>query len=163
MTPREYWTACRIHDWTYMYSDDPGVYRAGREDRERLESMARKNPELEKIFIAWHAYHFNNAAKPDEPKLGTEETTTSKENTMKYQITNAIPVPPRKPRKNTYKSKYPFRIMAPGDSFFAPGVKGKTIYMAAYQAFKKMGGRTKFKVIELTENGVSGSRVWRVK
>lgn len=163
MTPREFWTACRIHDWHYMYSDDPGAYRAGREERERLMAVANAGPEFKDIMAAWHAYHFDNAAKPDEPKLDTEETKTPKEKKMTYQITNAVPLPPRKPRKNTYKSKYPFKMMSPGDSFFAPGIKGKTIYMAAYQAFKKMGGKTKFKVIELTENGVSGSRVWRVK
>lgn len=161
MTPREYWTACRVHDWTYMYSDDPGVYRAGREDRERLEKMARHNPELEKIFIAWHEHHFNSGAKPDEPKL--EETKTQKKEKMSYQITNAMPVPSRKRRPSTYKGKYPFKMMSPGDSFFAPGMKGKTIYMAAYYASKRMGGKTRFKVIELSENGVSGSRVWRVK
>lgn len=69
MTPREFWTACRLHDWTYMYSDDPGVYRNGKESNEHLWAIAHEDEECKKIYLAWHAYHFDNAAKPDEPKL----------------------------------------------------------------------------------------------
>ena len=69
MTPRQFWTACRIHDWTYMYSDDPGVYRNGKEENEALLEAAHKNPALMDMYRAWSAYHFDSAAKPEEPKL----------------------------------------------------------------------------------------------
>jgi hypothetical protein len=39
MTPRQYWTACRLHDWRYMYSDDPDVYCAGKDERWALRTM----------------------------------------------------------------------------------------------------------------------------
>ena len=69
MTPREFWTACRVHDWTYMYSDDPGVYRAGKEENEALLDAAHKDPALFDIYNAWSSHHFDNGAKPAEPKL----------------------------------------------------------------------------------------------
>ena len=69
MTPRQFWTACRVHDWNYMYSDDPGVYRAGKEENETLLDAAYKDRSLFDIYNAWSAYHFDNAAKPAEPKL----------------------------------------------------------------------------------------------
>lgn len=75
MTPRKFWTACRVHDWTYEYSDDPNVYRNGKEEREHLQSIAEKGGEYKCIYDAWHAYHFDNGAKPEEPKLeDTNET-----------------------------------------------------------------------------------------
>lgn len=69
MTPRQFWTACRIHDWTYMYSDDPGIYRNGKEQNESLLNAAHDNPALMDIYRAWGEYHFENGAKPAEPKL----------------------------------------------------------------------------------------------
>ena len=69
MTPRQFWTACRIHDWTYMYSDDPGVYRNGKEQNEALLNEAHADPALMDIYRAWGEYHFENGAKPAEPKL----------------------------------------------------------------------------------------------
>lgn len=69
MTPRQYWTACRIHDWFYSYSDDSNVYRAGSDDRARLESIASQDPELQAIFKAWEEHQFNCGAIPPEPKL----------------------------------------------------------------------------------------------
>jgi len=69
MTPREYWTACRLHDWFYTYSDDPGVYRAGKEDRNRLMSVANSDEELKAIFLAWQDHHFECGPIPTEPKM----------------------------------------------------------------------------------------------
>lgn len=68
MTPRKFWTACRIHDWTYMYSDDPEVYRNGKEEREALLRIADKGPDFKRVYDAWHDYHFDSGAKPEEPK-----------------------------------------------------------------------------------------------
>ncbi len=160
MTPREFWTACRLHDWHYMYSDDPGAYRAGREERERLMAVANSGPEFKDIMAAWHAYHFDNAAKPNEPKIDLDETPKEKK-AMTYEITNKIPLPGAKRRE--YKSKYPFREMNKGDSFFVPGITKGGLYQAAYYIVKKTKGKKRFKVIERTENDLKGARVWRVQ
>lgn len=69
MDARKFWTACRIHDWYYMYSDDPGVYREGREADEALRRMTDGKPELKAIYDAWEAHHFSSGARPAEPKL----------------------------------------------------------------------------------------------
>lgn len=69
MTPREYWTACRLHDWFYSYSEDPGAYRAGKDDRERLMSLTQDRPELAAIFKAWQDHKFDTGPVPPEPKL----------------------------------------------------------------------------------------------
>lgn len=162
MTPREYWTACRLHDWTYMYSDDPGVYRAGREESERLLSIADTSEEHKSIYAAWHAYHFDNAAKPDEPKIDPKETEPPKEKmTMTYAITNTVPIPRRKRR--VIKSKYPFLLMQRGDSFFAPGTKRDALYASAHIIMKRTGGKMKFKVADAVEGDVKGARAWRTK
>jgi hypothetical protein len=163
MTPRQYWTACRLHDWLYIYTEDRSVYRAGREERHRLEVMARHNPALKDIFVAWHAHHFDCGPVPTEPKIEDETITEEGEKTMKYAITNTVPVPKARKRGGGRNPKYPFMQMTRGDSFFAPGLGKRTVYGAAYYIVKKTGGKAKFKVMEVNENGVSGTRVWRVK
>lgn len=69
MDTRKYWTQCRLHDWFYMYSDDPGVYRAGEESLRDLEHIAKKSPEHQAILDAWRAHHYEAGPKPAEPKL----------------------------------------------------------------------------------------------
>jgi hypothetical protein len=69
MTPREYWTACRLHDWHYEYSDDPGVFRAGTDNRYRLVKLTSDRPDLAAIFKAWEDHAFNSGPVPTEPKL----------------------------------------------------------------------------------------------
>lgn len=69
MTPRKFWTMCRLHDWTYMYSDDREAYRNGKEENEALINAALSNPELMAIYHAWEGYHFRCEAKPPEPKM----------------------------------------------------------------------------------------------
>lgn len=68
MTPRKFWTMCRIHDWTYMYSDDPEVYANGVKSLNDLLRIADKGPEFEEVYNAWENYHFHCGPKPDEPK-----------------------------------------------------------------------------------------------
>lgn len=72
MDARKFWTACRVHDWFYMMADDPGAYRDGKENEERLREISQTSPEHLEIFIAWQSYFRDCGAKPEEPKL--EET-----------------------------------------------------------------------------------------
>ena len=69
MTPREYWTACRLHDWYYSYSDDPGVFRAGVQASYRLIQLKHDRPDLAAIFEAWKDHAINSGPVPTEPKL----------------------------------------------------------------------------------------------
>lgn len=66
---RKFWTMCRLHDWHYMMSDDPEVYRDGRDALNRLIELSEQSPEHTAIFAAWYNYHNDNGPKPDEPKL----------------------------------------------------------------------------------------------
>jgi len=66
---RKFWTMCRLHDWFYMMSDDPHVYREGGESRERLEEIRRESPAHAEIYEAWRAHHYDAGARPMEPKV----------------------------------------------------------------------------------------------
>lgn len=69
MDARKFWTMCRLHDWSYMMSDDPAVYQAGLESLHNLHKTSRGRPDLQKILDAWDAHHFECGAIPPEPKL----------------------------------------------------------------------------------------------
>ncbi len=69
MTPREYWNACRLHDWQYFMSDDPGVFRDGQDAEDRLLLLAHKDRPLNDIYNQWRDYHFEAGARPSEPKM----------------------------------------------------------------------------------------------
>lgn len=69
MTPKQYWTMCRLHDWFYGYSDDPEVYREGKEADSGLVSMTYGRPDLADIYNAWRDHVFNCGPRPDEPKV----------------------------------------------------------------------------------------------
>ena len=66
---RKFWTMCRLHDWFYMVSEDPEVYRDGEESLDRLEDLMRGRPALEAVFEAWRVHHYECGPVPVEPKL----------------------------------------------------------------------------------------------
>lgn len=68
--PRKYWTMCRMHDWLYEYSDDPGVYREGKDSLDELLTLRDKTPEHRAVYDGWYAYYFEAGPKPEEPKVG---------------------------------------------------------------------------------------------
>jgi len=72
-----------------------------------------------------------------------------------YKIDKGIPVPEPNVRGRT--SKYPFRQMEVGDSVFIPRM-ASTISGLLSQA-KPM----KFTTRTATEDGIKGTRVWRVE
>lgn len=69
MDARKYWTMCRLHDWYYMMSDDPAVFRDGSESEAHLLDLAWGKPELAAIYEAWAGHHYGSGPKPAEPKL----------------------------------------------------------------------------------------------
>lgn len=88
------------------------------------------------------------------------------------QIDKYVAVPPR-PRVGNPRgreAKYPWRHMKPGDSFFVAGAKvartdkrpGTGVQINPYTATKMVPG-SEWTARAVTENGVVGARVWRVK
>lgn len=47
------------HDWFYYFSDDRRVYKAGKAEAERIESIAQKSIEHYKLYTIWADY-FNS-------------------------------------------------------------------------------------------------------
>lgn len=70
------------------------------------------------------------------------------------QINKGIPVP-----DEAWGSKYPFREMEIGDSFFEAGGTVSKLQNAASHWRKKAG--MKFKARQVCEDGVDGARIWR--
>ncbi len=42
----------QTHDWTYMMSDDPGVYKRGADEQRWLEEQARRSDDHREAFEA---------------------------------------------------------------------------------------------------------------
>lgn len=74
-------------------------------------------------------------------------------------INDDIPLPAQRLRGRP--SPYPFSTMAVGQSFFTVAASSTAIYKSA-SYYGKCKGR-KFTVRSVTENGVDGVRVWRIK
>ena len=56
-------------------------------------------------------------------------------------------------------TRYPWRRMGVGDSFFAPNGNMKNLTNGAYNAF----GKGHYAVRHVVEGGVAGYRVWRLE
>ena len=69
MDARKFWTACRVHDWHYQMTDDPGAYALGAQAHQELVNTAYSHADLTAIFEAWRDHHFNAGARPAEPKM----------------------------------------------------------------------------------------------
>ena len=74
---RKFWTMCRLHDWFYMMSEDPEVYRDGEEYLDRLGDLMRGRPDLYAIYDAWRAHHYECGPVPAEPKLEEEKLSAT--------------------------------------------------------------------------------------
>lgn len=70
---------------------------------------------------------------------------------MTIQIDKNVP--------RTTRRKYPFKDMEVGDSFFAPDKTTHSMGGAIAHAKNTLGGQYAMRTV--TENGVSGVRVWR--
>lgn len=67
VSPQEFHRMCAAHDWNHEYSDDPGTYRAGRASADRLNSVARSQPELAPILKRWQEHVVAGGPRPQEP------------------------------------------------------------------------------------------------
>lgn len=73
------------------------------------------------------------------------------------KIDKNVPMPPKPASRHIY----PWDAMEVGDSFFAPDPKGELVRAQSYPEGKKRG--VKFASRTVTENGVKGVRIWRVR
>ena len=46
------------HDWYYEFSDDPRVYKKGKQERRKLVSLAKSSEELASLYSQEHKKHF---------------------------------------------------------------------------------------------------------
>lgn len=75
------------------------------------------------------------------------------------KIDNNVPIPANAGRRGK-GSMYPFSEMEVGDSFFVSRPQ-KTMTGSVSSAARK--NSAKYTTRSVTENGVSGTRVWRIK
>ena len=73
-------------------------------------------------------------------------------------IDNDIPIPEVK-----HRIRYPFEQMQVGQSFFVPEPRSKTVRSSVGHYQRRSDSTAEFITRTLTENGVKGIRVWRVK
>lgn len=66
----EYWDQLSAHDWWYMMSDDPGVYRRGSAEESRLKGIRRQSPSHDALFTEMEAWgrSLGSAGKPPRPE-----------------------------------------------------------------------------------------------
>ena len=72
---------------------------------------------------------------------------------MTYELTDSIPAP--------RPTKYPFSEMAVGQSFFSPGEGNAT--RTAASAWGTRTGAASFRCRSVIEDGIRGTRVWRIR
>ena len=65
---QEFFKLCESHDWYYEYSDDGRVWRKGREQHEKLQSMVAKHEEYRAIYRSWAEHKFSGAHMKTEKK-----------------------------------------------------------------------------------------------
>ena len=75
--------------------------------------------------------------------------------TSSFKVEDGVPI--AKVKQPGRPSKYPFDTMEIGQSFFAPGLKPMTVGNAARHKKPK-----RFRCRAVVENGVKGTRCWRI-
>ncbi len=68
MTLQEFYDALARHDWYHGLSDDPGVYRRGKDSADKLLSTSRISTDHERLYADYCDYIFDNGAKPVRPE-----------------------------------------------------------------------------------------------
>ena len=70
-----YWDLLNSHDWYYCFSDDGGVYNAGRRAHAVMDELANTSQEHRALFIAFSDHMFTGRPwgnekqpKPERPE-----------------------------------------------------------------------------------------------
>lgn len=76
ITLPDYWHRLHFAEWLYDYSDDPGMWRQGRDEIRELEALALNSPEHRALFDAFRAWAHSGPGFDCErlpvPALSTE-------------------------------------------------------------------------------------------
>ena len=64
----DFWDMLDRHDWWYMMSDDPNVYKRGQQATIRLRQIGGQSPEHKKLIDAYEAALRGGGEKPPRPK-----------------------------------------------------------------------------------------------
>lgn len=63
----EYYDMLARHDWTYMMSDDPNVYKRGSASESRIKSILKESPEHQALIEAYRNFAWGRGPKPEKP------------------------------------------------------------------------------------------------
>ena len=64
---KDYWNQLAQHDWFYEYSDDPRMYREGRDNNHRLMEIAKHDQKYTDLYHAYAKYVFGAGPQPPCP------------------------------------------------------------------------------------------------
>lgn len=76
---QDYWNRLNRHDWTFEFSDDPGVYRAGLAAERELLRLSEQSSEHAALYKAFRKHYLADVGerhlhpkpeKPGEPRGG---------------------------------------------------------------------------------------------
>ena len=94
LTLEQYRTQLRNHDWTFYFSDDPRVYRAGESESTRIRNLAIHNGDdwkrayntmykliFNKVPFTGHKFPFPDVRPLTDEKGGGDTPTQEAENT----------------------------------------------------------------------------------
>lgn len=62
-----YYDLLAAHDWSYMMSDDAGVYNRGSSAAAKLQAHAKASPEHQALYDAYYNYFWKKGPKPERP------------------------------------------------------------------------------------------------
>ena len=87
MNLETFFSICEDFDWDYLMSDDPNVYRLGRQGEDRLIALA-DTWEKRGIMLAFKTAAYSNSPKPTPPLTGQKDQDHMK----KREVPQAAPV-----------------------------------------------------------------------
>lgn len=81
------------------------------------------------------------------------------------EIDTHIPFPTSSRRTLRFEDAYPFKHMCPGESFFVPASQAKTTTLLSNvsRMNKRHPEKHVFKARFVEEEGVAGTRIWRIE
>ena len=79
-----------VHDWTYEYCDDNGVWRAGKAQNANLRRQAAEDLVLQQAYDAWSTFIWARP-KTKETLVVLTATRDAAIEALRQQITEATP------------------------------------------------------------------------
>jgi hypothetical protein len=98
MTLREYWHACRVHDWLWPFAGHTR-YRRGSAEATRLATYCELSPAYRAIHDGWRAHHTNGTpwgtTKPPAPPMPAPDPAPARAAQLPGQLSlyDILPTP----------------------------------------------------------------------